>query len=96
MSHVAASRKHPAAAPAETTGGLYRVQIGVYSTREKAEEQAKSASDKGFETTIHTVTSGSRTLYRVQQSAHRNRANAETEKQTAWSIAGFDAYIANP
>ncbi|MCW3094824.1 MAG: Polysaccharide deacetylase [Chthonomonadaceae bacterium] len=88
-------RKRPAAAVAETTGGLYRVQIGVYSTREKAEEQAKNAADKGFETTIHTVTNGDRTFYRVQHSAHRNRTNAENEKQRLVD-AGFDAYIANP
>lgn len=88
-------RKRPAPAGVENGGGLFRVQIGVYSTREKAEEQAKSASDKGFETTIHTVTTGDHTLYRVQHSAHRNRANAEVEKQRLVD-AGFDAYIANP
>lgn len=88
-------RRRSAPAGAETSGGLYRVQIGVYSTREKAEEQAKSASDKGFETTVHPVTSGDRTFYRVQHSAHRSRANAETEKQRLVD-AGFDAYIANP
>jgi cell division protein FtsN len=82
-------------ASAETTGGLFRVQIGVYSTREKAEEQAKIASDKGFDTTVRTVTSSDRTLYRVQHSAHRNRANAEIEKQRLVD-AGLDAYIANP
>jgi len=88
-------RTAPAGTEAPANGGLYRVQIGVYSTREKAEEQAKSAQDKGFETTIHSVTSGDRTLYRVQHSAHRNRANAESEKQRLVD-AGFDAYIANP
>jgi cell division protein FtsN len=86
--------KRAAAAGVEAGGGLFRVQIGVYSTREKAEEQAKSASDKGFDTTIHTVTTGDHTLYRVQHSAHRNRANAEIEKQRLVD-AGFDAYIAN-
>ena len=87
-------RKRSAPAAVEAGGGLFRVQIGVYSTREKAEEQAKSASDKGFDTTIHTVTTEDHTLYRVQHSAHRNRANAEIEKQRLVD-AGFDAYIAN-
>jgi cell division protein FtsN len=82
-------------AGAENSGGLYRVQIGVYSTREKAEEQAKSASDKGFEATVHTMSNGDRTLYRVQHSAHRNRSRAETEKQRLVD-AGIDAYINNP
>jgi len=88
-------RTPPTGTETPANGGLYRVQIGVYSTREKAEEQAKSAQDKGFETTIHSVTSGDRTLYRVQHSAHRSRANAESEKQRLVD-AGFDAYIANP
>lgn len=87
--------KRSASSVPEAIGGLYRVQIGVYSTREKAEEQAKSASDKGFDTTVRTVSSGDRTLYRVQHSAHRNRANAEIEKQRLVD-AGLDAYIANP
>ena len=87
--------KRSAPAAAETASGLFRVQIGVYSTREKAEEQAKSASDKGFETTVHTVKNGDRIFYRVQHSAHRSRANAEIEKQRLVD-AGFDAYIANP
>jgi cell division protein FtsN len=95
VNDVRTARHKRAAVGAETTGGLYRVQIGVYSTREKAEEQAKSAEEKGFETTIRTVTTGDRTVYRVQHSAHRNRANAEMEKQRLVD-AGFDAYIANP
>ncbi len=82
-------------AETEAGSGLYRVQIGVYSTKEKAEEQVRLASEKGFESTVHTVTSGDRTLYRVQHSAHRSRTNAETEKQKLVD-AGFDAYIANP
>lgn len=94
------SKRHKRSTPkpdAETpaSNGLYRVQIGVYSTREKAEEQAKSAGDKGFDTTIRAVPSGDRTLYRVQHSAHRTQAGAEAEKQRLVD-AGFDAYIARP
>ncbi len=95
VNDVRAARHKRPAAGVETSGGLFRVQIGVYSTHEKAEEMAKSASDKGFETTVHTVTTGDRTVYRVQHSAHRTRAGAETEKQRLVD-AGFDAYIANP
>ena len=97
VNDVHAPRRKRAAATDTGTGagGLFRVQIGVYSTREKAEEQAKSASDKGFDSTVHTVTSGDRTLYRVQHSAHRSRTNAEMEKQRLVD-AGFDAYISNP
>lgn len=75
--------------------GLYRVQIGVYSTREKAEEVARSASDKGITTTVHVISRDGRTLYRVQHSAHRDRAKAESDKQKLID-AGLDASIVNP
>ncbi len=88
-------RVRRSAAATEASNGLYRVQIGVYSTREKAEEQSKAASEKGFDSSVMAVTTGDRTLYRVQHSAHRSRTNAETEKQRLVD-AGLDAYISNP
>ena len=81
-------------APAVKTG-LYRVQIGVYSTREKAEEVVRAAADKGITTTLHVLTRDGRTLYRVQQSSHRDRAKAELDRQKLLD-AGFDATIINP
>lgn len=75
--------------------GLYRVQIGVFSTREKAEEVAKSAMEKGFEATVKTMTRDGRTLYKVQHSAYRDRVHAEQEQQRLLE-AGFDASISNP
>src|SRR5579871_5528265 len=70
--------------------GLYRVQIGVYSTREKAEEIAKDARDRGFKATVKTIEREGRTLYRVQHSAHQDRAKAEADQQRL-NDAGFDA-----
>ncbi len=81
--------------PSAAKSGLYRVQIGVYSTREKAEEIARSASDKGLRTTVHVVNQDGRTLYRVQRSVHRDRTKAEQDRQTLMD-AGFDATIINP
>ena len=84
-----------AAAPPSTKSGVYRVQIGVYSTREKAEEVARSAADKGITTTLHVITREGRTLYRVQHSTRRDRARAERDRQQLQD-AGFDATIINP
>jgi cell division protein FtsN len=76
------------------SAGLYHVQIGVFSTREKAEEVAKSANDKGFATTVQAVTRDGHTHYRVQHSAYRKRENAEAAKQRL-NEAGFEAYISS-
>lgn len=81
--------------PQPAKAGIYRVQIGVYSTREKAEEVARSAADKGIPTTLHVITRDGRTLYRVQQSTHRDRTKAELDRQKLID-AGFDATIINP
>jgi cell division protein FtsN len=89
-----ASKAAMDASPAVKTG-VYRVQIGVYSTREKAEEVAQSAADKGITTSLHVVKRDGRTLYRVQQSTHRDRAKAELDRQKLID-AGFDATIINP
>lgn len=88
-------RKRAPRTEAPVTGGLYRVQIGAYSTREAAEEQVRAAADKGLQARIYTTVNGSHTLYHVQHSAHRTRVGAEAEKQRLVD-AGLDAYISNP
>jgi cell division protein FtsN len=94
--HVADSPPDRSASAAPTAKqGLYRVQIGVFSTREKAEEVARTAADKGITTTVRVITRDGRTLYRVQQSTHRDREKAELERQKLQD-AGFDASIINP
>jgi len=75
--------------------GLYRVQIGVFSTKDKAEEVAASAKDKGFAVTVREVNKDGRILYRVQHSSHRDRARAEAEQQKLMD-AGIEATIINP
>lgn len=82
-------------ATAVPKSGVYRVQLGVYSTRGKAEEVVEAASDKGFKTTIRVITRGDRTLYRVQHSSHKDRQKAEDAVQKL-TDAGFDASIVNP
>jgi cell division protein FtsN len=80
-------------APAVT--GLYRVQLGAFDTREQAEQIIKEAQGKGFDAQIKVVKKGDQTLYKVQHSAHKTRANAEKEGQRL-TEAGFPVYIANP
>ncbi len=75
--------------------GLYRVQIGVYSTREKAEEVAQNAADKKIRTTVIATTREGRTLYRVQYRARKDKNTAEEDKQKLID-AGFDATISSP
>jgi DedD protein len=77
------------------SGGMYRVQIGVYSTQEAAEQEAQRVRDKGFDASVQTYTRDGRTLYRIQHGSFRERANAEDAKKRL-NDAGVDAVIANP
>jgi cell division septation protein DedD len=85
----------PASGAASSSSGLYRVQIGIFSTQDAADAQAKQARDHGFDVTIHPYQSGGRTLYRVQQGLYRQRANADAAKQRL-NAAGIDATVSNP
>jgi cytoskeletal protein RodZ len=89
-----------AATPGESAAqtpkvGLYKVQLGVFSTRAKAEEAAEAASDKGVKTSIRVITRGERTLYRVQHSSHKERKNAEAEVQKLNDL-GLEASLVEP
>ena len=80
---------------APVKSGLFRVQLGVYSTRAKAEEAADAAADKGIKTSIRVITRGDRTLYRVQHSSHKDRQKAEAAVQKLTDL-GLDASIVDP
>ncbi len=74
------------------SGGLFRVQIGVYESRENANNVAQAVRASGFEATIVPFQRDGRTLYRVQSLVTRNRAKAEQLKQRLESL-GFPAVI---
>ncbi len=74
------------------SGSLYRVQIGVYESRENANSVAQSVRSSGFEATIVPFQRDGRTLYRVQSLVTRDRAKAEQLKQQLES-RGFPAVI---
>lgn len=103
--HTVGSTTAPAPAgrvqSSENTGetaassGLFRVQIGVYSTKEAAELEARRLADRGINATVHATTSGGRALYRLQHGAFRNRVNAEAARDKLKS-SGVDSIVQDP
>ncbi|GBC90596.1 MAG: SPOR domain-containing protein [Fimbriimonadales bacterium] len=71
---------------------LYRVQVGVYESRENANQVLQTLIASGFEASIVPFQREGRTLYRVQTLVTRDRAKAEQAKQKLES-QGFPATI---
>ena len=71
---------------------IYRVQIGSFSMKWRAESYAKKAAKKGFPTIIVQAHSNGKTLYRVQCGAFSVKENAESFAKSLKN-AGFDAII---
>lgn len=71
---------------------LYRVQVGVYESRENANQVLQTLIASGFEASIVPFQRDGRTLYRVQTLVTRDRAKAEQAKQKLES-QGFPATI---
>lgn len=83
--------------PAEPThatnsGALYRVQVGVYGSRENANRVAQELLASGFEASIVPFQRHGTTLYRVQTLVTRDRAKAESQR-SALQSKGFPAVI---
>lgn len=78
--------------PTDEVKKLYRVQIGAFSSKENAENYAKKARDKGFDTIIKEETVNGKTLYRVQCGAFSKRENAEKFAEDL-KKAGFDVIM---
>ncbi|BCW95954.1 MAG: SPOR domain-containing protein [Fimbriimonadales bacterium] len=78
---------------AETSeNALYRVQVGVYESRENANQVAQQLLASGFEASIVPFQRDGKTLYRVQTLATRDRAKAEAVKSQLES-KGFAAVV---
>lgn len=71
---------------------LYRVQVGVYESRENANQVLQTLIASGFEASVVPFQRDGRTLYRVQTLVTRDRARAEQAKQKLES-QGFPATI---
>jgi N-acetylmuramoyl-L-alanine amidase len=76
----------PAAAP--TGEGLYRVQIGAFSSRENADERVAALGADGF--SAYVVRDGR--LFKVRVGAFRDRARAEELAQRL-RAKGYDVII---
>ncbi len=72
---------------------LYRVQVGVYESRENANQIAQQLLASGFEASIVPFQRDGKTLYRVQTLVTRDRAKAEATKSQLES-KGFAAVVA--
>jgi cell division septation protein DedD len=71
---------------------LYRVQVGVYESRENANQVAQSLLASGFDASIVPFQRDGKTLYRVQALVTRDRAKAEALKDQLAS-KGFPAVV---
>jgi cell division protein FtsN len=71
---------------------LFRVQVGVYSTQQGAEQEVRRLSELGFQTSVVPMRRDDKTLYRVQHGIYRIRANAEAARQKLVD-SGVDAII---
>lgn len=76
--------------PLETV--LYRVQVGVYESRENANQVVQSLIASGFEASIVPFQRDGNTLYRVQALVTRDRAKAEALRNQLAS-KGFPAVV---
>jgi cell division septation protein DedD len=89
--------QEPAAPPAPQTethaSTLYRVQVGVYESRENANQVVQGLLASGFEASIVPFQREGKTLYRVQTLVTRDRAKAEALKSQLES-RGFPAVVA--
>ena len=68
---------------------LYKVQVGAYRNKEKAEEQLKAVLADGFNAFVNQIDG----LYKVQVGAYSNKSNADAMLAKV-KAAGFNAFIA--
>lgn len=99
MEPVPAPTAEPAPQPPTQTetetpqqNALYRVQVGVYESRENANLAAQALHSNGFEASIVPFQRDGKTLYRVQVLVTRDRAKADALKSQLES-KGFTATI---
>ena len=92
-SHSAASdSSDPVAPPVRSRNGYYRVQMGVFATREKADAEARRAQEQKLDATVIPVRRHGRILYRVQHAVYQQWGNAQAAEKRLRD-KGFDASI---
>lgn len=86
----------PAAAPVDPTATRFYVQVGTFTTRERAETAQKDLAKRGFEVIINETTSGARRLHRVRVGPVADRAAAVALEARLRSLAPDRAIVAVP
>lgn len=86
--NVAFKKPQPAEPPSESTGGLYKVQVGAFSNKENADDLAKELEAKGYDAYVYEEDG----LYKVQVGAFAEKSNAE-ELAAELEAQGYDVYI---
>lgn len=71
---------------------VYRVQAGIYSTREAAEAAKQELDAKGVTAHIRPVTQKGKSYFSVTGGTYKVKANAEAQRDKM-KEAGLDAYV---
>ncbi len=86
----------PTAAPVDPTATRFYVQVGTFTTRERAETAQKDLARRGFKVTINETTSGARRLHRVRVGPVADRAAAVALEARLRSLAPDRAIVVVP
>ena len=86
----------PAAVSVDPTATRFYVQVGTFTTRERAETAQNDLAKRGFEVTINETTSGVRRLHRVRVGPVADRAAAVALEAQLRSLAPDRAIVAIP
>jgi DedD protein len=86
----------PKAAPVDPTATRFYVQVGTFTTRERAEAARKDFTKRGFEVIINETTSGARRLHRVRIGPVADRAAAVALEARLRPLAPDRAIVAVP
>jgi cell division septation protein DedD len=86
----------PKAASVDPTATRFYVQVGTFTTRERAEAARKDFTKRGFEVIINETTSGARRLHRVRIGPVADRAAAVALEARLRPLAPDRAIVAVP
>jgi cell division septation protein DedD len=78
--------------PPRSTTKLYRVQVGVFSEKDRAEELSGELVEKGYSTYVSQTQSGGKVLYKVQVGAFEDEENAKALADEL-NASGYDVVV---
>lgn len=86
--NVQFKKPEPPKPPTESTGGLYKVQVGAFSKKENAENLAIELGSQGYDVYVYQVDG----LYKVQVGAFKDKSNAE-KLASELEAKGYSVYV---